>query len=102
MAPKIDATRPFYVVVGVGDLAVEYARTAATDVQTRFAKVELEPKALRDQAMSVFNTRVEELTTEAKGAQGKLEGRFTKAQKDLEGRFTKAQKELEERVKEIQ
>ena len=41
MAVKIDATRPLYAVVGAGDLAVELARTAANDVTSRFAKVEL-------------------------------------------------------------
>jgi CCR4-NOT transcriptional regulation complex NOT5 subunit len=50
---KLDATRPFYAVVGVTDIAVEFARSAATDVQARFANVELEPKALRDQAQAL-------------------------------------------------
>ena len=50
MTRKIDATRPLYAVVGAGDLAVEYARKSTADVQARFAKIELEPKALRDQA----------------------------------------------------
>lgn len=63
---RIDATRPLYAVVGAGDLVVEYARHTASDVQTRFAKVELEPKALRDQARKVVITRVDELQNEAK------------------------------------
>ena len=41
---KLDATRPLYAGVGVVDLAVELARTTATDVQTRISKVDLEPK----------------------------------------------------------
>jgi heparin binding hemagglutinin HbhA len=73
MTRKIDATRPFYAVVGAGDLAAEYARTYATDVQTRFANVELEPKALRDQARTIFVGRVDDLTKDAKEAQAKLE-----------------------------
>ena len=52
-APKFDATTPFYAAVGAGDLAVSFARTAAADVQARFAKVELEPKVLRDQAVTL-------------------------------------------------
>ena len=75
MAPKIDATRPFYAVVGAGDLAVEYARTAATDVQARISKVDIEPKALRDQARTIVVTRVEELTEEANSAYGDLASR---------------------------
>lgn len=59
---KIDATRPFYAVVGVGDWAVEHARTAASDVQARLAKVDLEPKALRDQAESYVNDAVSDLS----------------------------------------
>ena len=50
---KLDATRPFYAAVGVTDLAVAFARDAAADVQTRIAKLDLEPKALRDQARTV-------------------------------------------------
>jgi cobalamin biosynthesis Mg chelatase CobN len=73
MPLKIDATRPLYAVVGAGDLAVELARTAANDVQARFSKVELEPKALRDQARTVVVARVDVLTEDAKKAQAKLE-----------------------------
>lgn len=82
MTIKIDATRPFYAVVGAGDLAVEYARSYATDVQTRFAKAELEPKALRDQARSLVVTRVDVLTKDAKVAQAKLEARVADLQSD--------------------
>ena len=71
---KIDATRPFYAVVGAGDLAVELARSTATDVQTRFAKVELEPKSLRDQAVTIVATRTEELTKDAKSRAGPRRG----------------------------
>lgn len=65
---KIDATRPLYVVVGVGDLAVEIARSYTADVQARFAKVELEPKALRDQAITAVNSRLAEISEDAKQA----------------------------------
>jgi heparin binding hemagglutinin HbhA len=69
MALKIDATRPLFAVVGAGDLAVKYARTYANDVQTRFAKVDLEPKVLRDQ----LEARVAELQADAKTLPAKVE-----------------------------
>ena len=73
---KIDATRPFYAAVGAGDLAIALARTTAADVQARAAKVDIEPKALRDQAVTLVNSRVEELQAEAKKAQAVFEARL--------------------------
>ena len=80
MPLKIDATRPFYAVVGAGDLAVEAARTYALDaqvrlaeVQTRLAKADIEPKALRDQARTIVISRVDELAEEAKELPTKVE-----------------------------
>jgi hypothetical protein len=70
---RVDATRPLYAVVGAGDLVVEYARHTAGDVQSRFGKVELEPKALRDQARKVVVTRVDELQNEAKALPGRAQ-----------------------------
>lgn len=55
------ATRPLYAAVGAGDLAVAFARTAATDVQTRVSKVDLQPKALRDQGRAAVTARVDDL-----------------------------------------
>ena len=98
MAPKIDATRPFYAVVGAGDLAVEYARTAATDVQARISKVDIEPKTLRDQARTVVLTRVEELTEEAKDAQAKLEARVVDLQADAKAFPSKFESYVNETV----
>ena len=46
---KVNPIRPFYAAVGGVDIAVAVARTGLTDVQTRLAKVELEPKALASQ-----------------------------------------------------
>jgi hypothetical protein len=54
------ATRPFYAAVGAGDLAVALARTAANDVQTRLAKVDLQPQTLQKEALAL-PTRVESL-----------------------------------------
>lgn len=105
MTLKIDATRPFFAVVGAGDLAVEharsYARTYATDVSTRFAKVELEPKALRDQALTVVVSRVDELTKDAKKAQAKLETRVADLQSDAKALPGKVESFTNETVAEL-
>jgi len=105
---KLDATRPLYAVVGVGDLAVEYARTAATDVQARFSKVELEPKVLRDQARTVGDqartvvvTRVEGLTEDAKEAQAKFEALVAEFQSDAKALPAKVENFVNETVAEF-
>jgi len=92
MTRKIDATRPFYAVVGAGDLAVEFARNATADVQARFSKVDLEPKALRDQARTLVTARIDELTEDAKEARTSAE----KAAKDAREAAEKAAKDARE------
>jgi len=59
------ATRPIYAGVGATDLAVEVVRDYVSDVQKRFAGVQksvteldFEPKALRDQAVTVVSDNV--------------------------------------------
>jgi heparin binding hemagglutinin HbhA len=101
MPLKIDATRPLFAVVGAGDLAVEFARTYATDVQTRFAKVEIEPKALRDQARTVVIARVDELAKDAKEAQAKLEARVAGLQADAKTLPGKVESFTNETVAEL-
>ncbi len=65
---KIEATRPLYAGVGVTDLAVGFVRETVADVQKKFAGVQkdvqtrvsdidIEPKALRDQAVTVVSAR---------------------------------------------
>ncbi len=90
---RIDATRPFYAAVGAGDLAIELARTATADVQARAAKVDLEPKALREQARSIVTSRVEELQGDAKKAQAAFEARLAELQDDA--------KALPERIEKL-
>jgi len=68
---KLDATRPLYAAVGVGDLAVEFARTAATDVQARISKVDLPEDAKGAQAM--FEARVADFQSDAKKLPAKVE-----------------------------
>ena len=70
------AAKPLYAGVGATDLAVEYVREYVADVQKKFAEVqkdvqtrvagvqknvkgfEFEPKALREQTVTVVNSRV--------------------------------------------
>jgi DNA-binding ferritin-like protein (Dps family) len=89
------AAKPLYAGVGATDLAVEYVREYVADVQKKFAEVqkdvqsrvsgvqkdvqtrvsgvqknvkdfEFEPKALREQTVTVVNSRVTELRSDAK------------------------------------
>lgn len=73
---RFDATRPFYAAVGAGDLAVAYARDAATEMQARVGRLQqagLEPRALREQAVSVVEGRIAELQADAKTLPGRVE-----------------------------
>jgi hypothetical protein len=90
---NFDATRPFYAAVGAGDLAVALARTATADVQSRAAKVDLEPKVLRDQALTLVSSRVEELQGDAKKVQAAFEARLAELQADA--------KSLPERIERL-
>jgi uncharacterized protein (UPF0335 family) len=78
------AAKPLYAGVGATDLAVEYVREYVADVQKRLTEVqkdvqnrfadvqknvkgfEFEPKALRDQTVTVVNSRVSELRSDAR------------------------------------
>ena len=83
------ATKPLYAGVGATDLAVERVRGFVTEAQKRtqkrvaeaqksVRKVELEPKALRDQAV----TRVDALAKDAKARRAAIEKRVAEAQAD--------------------
>src|SRR5690349_23987170 len=63
---KVDPTRPFYAAVGGVDAAVAYARSGFGEAQTRFAKVDFEPRALANQGRTIVTARVDELQKEAK------------------------------------
>ena len=65
--------------------AAEAQKTATerfSDVQKRVSKIEREPKAFQDQAVALFNERVDELQKDAKDAQSKFEARVAELQKD--------------------
>ena len=92
---KSEATKTLYAGAGAVDLAVETVRESVTeyvaDVQKKIAEVQqdvlarvaevqktvqgidLEPQALRAQATTVVNTRVETLTDEAKARRARSE-----------------------------
>jgi hypothetical protein len=70
---KVDPTRPFYAAVGGVDAAVAYARTGLGEAQTRFAKVDLEPRALANQGRTIVTSRVDELQKEAKALPSRVE-----------------------------
>ncbi|WP_432477631.1 hypothetical protein [Nocardioides sp. GXQ0305] len=83
------ATKPLYAGVGATDLAVERVRTLVAEAQKRGQKrfadaqktvtgLDLEPKALRDQAV----TRVDALAKDAKARRTAIEKRFSELQAD--------------------
>jgi hypothetical protein len=81
---KTEARRPIYAGVGATDLAVGFVREYVADVQKRFvgvqkdvqtrvSSIELEPKALRDQAVTVVSARVAELQADARALPTKVQ-----------------------------
>ena len=79
------AKRPLYAGVGATDLAVEVVRDYVAEVQKRFVElqhdvqktvdnIDLEPKALREQAATVVNARVTELQKDARELPGRVQG----------------------------
>ena len=87
-----ETVKPLYAVAGATEVAYEFARgytieaqkTAVerfNDVQKSVSKIEREPKALQNQALSAVNARVAELQKDAKDAQAKFEARVTELQK---------------------
>lgn len=110
------AAKPLYAGVGATDLAVEYVREAVADVQKRFLGVqkdvqtrvagvqknvkgiELEPKALRQQAVTVVNARVDALSKDAKARRAAVEARVSDLQSDAKARATKVQTTVNDNV----
>ena len=92
---KTEATRPIYAYVGVADLAVETVRESVTDVQKRLNEVQsrvsdfdFEPKALRQQAVSLVNARVEALANQAQSRRVAIEARVAELQNRAEVTYT--------------
>ena len=109
---KTEAVKPLYAVAGATEIAYEFARGYAgeaqkqaverfSDVQTAVSKVERDPKALQNQAVSLVNARLDELQKDAKDAQAKFEARVTELQKDAKALPAKVQAQVEEAVTEL-
>ena len=88
---KTEYTRSLYAYVGVADLAVEAVRdyfAKAVDVQkevaTKVADLDYKPAALREQAVTVVNARVDALSAEAKARRAKIEARVAELQTQLQ------------------
>ena len=88
-----EAARPLYAGVGATDLVVGYVRDAFADLQKQFADVQkdlqtrvtsidLEPKALRDQALTVVATQIDALSKDAKATREAIEKRVAELQAD--------------------
>ena len=106
---KTEATRTFYAGAGVADLAVEAVREYVADVQKKLAGVqgdvqkrvegfELEPNALRDQAVTVVNARVEALAKDAKARRAAIEARVAELQAEAKAYPAKVQALVAENV----
>ncbi|WP_435745270.1 hypothetical protein [Nocardioides sp. SYSU DS0663] len=99
------AKRPLYAGVGATDLAVGYVRDYVADVQKRFADVQksvagidLEPKALRDQAVVAVSTRVDALSKDAKARRAAVEARVAELQGEALAFPTRVQGAVTENV----
>jgi hypothetical protein len=80
---KVDPTRPFYAAVGSVDIAVAAARTGLSDVQTRLARVDLEPKILAGQGRTLVLTGVDALQKQAKTLPARAEAKLNEYVSDL-------------------
>jgi hypothetical protein len=81
----VEATRPLYAGVGATDLVVGYVREAVADLQKRVTAIELEPKALRDQAVGVVVAQIDALSKDAKSRRESIEKRVVELQADAAG-----------------
>lgn len=106
---KTEASRPIYAGVGVTDLAVGFVRDYVADVQKKFVGVqkdvqarvngfEVQPKALREQAVTVVNARVDALSKDAKARRAAIESRVAELQAEAKALPTKVQSVLNENV----
>ncbi len=107
-----ETVKPLYAVAGATEVAYEFARgytieaqkTATerfNDVQNRVSKIEREPKALQNQALTAVNARIAELQKDAKDAQAKFEGRVAELQKTAGALPKKVQNEIDDTVTEL-
>jgi len=102
---KAAAAKPLYAGAGVTDLAVELVRDYVTEAQKRLegaqkrvTDLDLEPKALRDQAEGVVNARVDALAKDAKARRTAIEKRVAELQADAKTLPAKVQAFVDENV----
>jgi hypothetical protein len=100
--------KPLYAGVGATDLAVELVRDYVTEAQKRFAgaqkrvtDIDLEPQALRDQATTVVNARVDALAKDAKARRAAIEKRVAELQADAKTLPAKLQAFVDENVSTV-
>jgi hypothetical protein len=104
-----EATRPLYAGVGVTDLAVARLREYVADVQKKFVDVQkdvqksvtdldLQPKAIRDQATTVVSARVDALTKDAKARRAAIEARVAELQEEAKAYPARVQALLTDNV----
>ena len=93
-----EATRPLYAAAGATDVVVGYVRDAFADLQKQFADVqkdvttritsiELEPKALRDQAVTVVTAQIDALSKDAKARREAIEARVVELQAEANSAY---------------
>ena len=95
---KTEATKPLYAGVGVTDLAVELVRDYVTVAQKRVTDLDLEPKALRTQATTVVNARVDALSKDAKARRTAIEKLVAELQSDAKALPAKVQAFVDDNV----
>jgi heparin binding hemagglutinin HbhA len=93
-----DIKSTLYAGAGVADLAVETVREYVADVQKRFAAIDLNPEALREQARSVVNERVDALAKDAKSRRSAIEARVAELQGEAKVLPTKVQGFVDDNV----
>ena len=100
-----ETVKPLYAVAGATEVAYEFARGYTIEAQKtaaeRLNRIEREPKALQNQAVSVVNARIAELQKDAKDAQAKFQARVTELQKEARALPKKAQTEIDDTVTEF-
>jgi hypothetical protein len=97
---KTEATRPLLAGVGATDLAVERVRGYVADVQKKLADVQkdVQAQALREQAVTVVNARVDALSKDAKARRAAIEARVAELQAEAKTYPAKVQALLTDRA----
>jgi signal transduction protein with GAF and PtsI domain len=109
---KAEAVKPLFAVAGATELAVDFARSYASDaqktaqerldaVQARVSKVDRDPKALQGQARKLVNQRLDELTKDARKAQARFEARLKDLQKDAADYPKRVQSQIDDAIEEL-